>query len=63
MCSQVGGLGRGVQAREVLAGESGRPPGGTAKPQPVEEVGRAAGTMDPVTGGATTTAATPGAIT
>lgn len=64
MYFQVGGVGRAAQAQvpEVLAGGSGQPLGGTAKPQRVEEVGRVAGTMDPATRGATTPV-TPGAIT
>lgn len=61
---EVGGVGRAAQAqvREVPAGESGQPLGGTAKSQQVEEVDRVAGTMDPATRGAPTTV-TPGAIT
>lgn len=54
---EVGGMGRAAQAQET-----GRPLGGTTKPQRVQEVDRAAGTMDPAIGGATATV-TPGAIT
>lgn len=51
-----------VQVQEALAGASDKTLVGTIKPQQTEEVGKAAGTMDPATRVATTTV-TLGAIT
>lgn len=59
---EVGVVGQ-AQVQEALAGENSQPLDGTANPQQLEDLDRAAGMMDPATKLTTTAAVTPGATT